>query len=219
MSLNVEQARFNMVEQQVRPWDVLDARVLGVLSTVPRERFVPAAYRNLAFADLAVPLAHGEVMMRPVLEGRVLQALALTGTESVLEIGTGSGFLAACLGKLARDVLSVERHRDLVDAARAALREAGITNVQVEHADGLAGFDPRREFDAVVLSGAVFRLPAHVKRWVKPGGRLFVIEGESPLQRALLLTHAGDGRFTEETLFETDLPYLANAEPPKRFTL
>lgn len=219
MSLNVDLARHNMVEQQVRPWDVLDARVLGVLNEVRREDFVPAAHRALAFADLAIPLPHGEVMMKPVLEGRVLQSLALAGTESVLEVGTGSGFLTACLAQLAHEVLSVEQHADLAEGAKHKLAAAGITNARVETADAVHGFEPRREFDAVVVTGAVFATPEKFKRWLKPGGRLFVVEGESPAQRALLVTRIGDDRYASTGLFETDLPYLTHAAPPKAFSL
>lgn len=219
MSLNVDLARHNMVEQQVRPWDVLDARVLGVLNEVRREDFVPAAHRSLAFADLAIPLPHGEVMMKPVVEGRVLQALALTGVESVLEIGTGSGFLTACLAQLAHEVVSVEQHADLADAARQKLAAAGSANARVETAEAVRGFEPKREFDAVVVTGAVHAVPEKFKRWLKPGGRLFVIAGDSPVQQAQLVTRIGDDRYSTTNLFETDLPYLTNAAPPKAFSL
>lgn len=218
MSLNVEQARFNMVEQQVRPWDVLDARVLDVLSRVRREEFVDAAHRDIAFADLELPLAHGEVMMKPVIEGRVLQALLPAPHESVLEIGTGSGFLTACLARLSQEVLSVEQHADFADTARARLDRAGVGNVRVETGEAVKAFEPKREFDVVVVTGAVFALPERFKRWLKPGGRMFAVIGESPVQRAVVLTRTGDS-YQEESLFETDLPYLTNAAPPKRFTL
>jgi protein-L-isoaspartate(D-aspartate) O-methyltransferase len=208
-----------MVEQQVRPWDVLDARVLGVLNDVRREDFVPAAHRALAFADLSIPLPHGEMMMKPVVEGRVLQALALNGSESVLEIGTGSGFLTACLAHLAREVLSVELHADLAENAKTKLAAAGVTNASVETAEAVRGFEPKREFDAVVVTGAVFAVPEKFKRWLKPGGRLFVVEGESPVQHALLVTRIGDDRYASTGLFETDLPYLTNAAPSKSFSL
>ena len=218
MTLNVELARHNMVEQQVRPWDVLDSRVLEALSSVPREEFVPAAHRALAFADIGLPLGHGEVMMKPVIEGRVLQSVVPSGTESVLEIGTGSGFLTACLARLAASVHSVEQHADLADTARARLDRAGIGNVRVETGEAVKAFEPQREFDVVVITGAVFALPERFKRWLKPGGRMFAVIGESPVQRAMVLTRVGDS-CKEESLFETDLPYLTNAAPPKRFTL
>ena len=218
MSLNIEQARFNMVEQQVRPWDVLDARVLEVLGQVRREEFVDAAHRDIAFGDLELPLRHGEVMMKPVIEGRVLQSLLPASHESVLEIGTGSGFLTACLARLSQEVVSVEQHADLADTARARLDKAGIGNVRVDVAEAVQGFEPKREFDVVVVTGAVFALPERFKRWLKPGGRMFAVIGESPVQCAVVLTRTGDS-YKEESLFETDLPYLTNAAPPKRFTL
>src|SRR5512142_1525590 len=162
MSLNIELARHNMVEQQVRPWEVLDSRVLEALSALRREDFVPAGYRNLAFADLGLPLAHGEVMMKPVVEGRVLQAVAPTRAESVLEIGTGSGFLTACLARLSASVHSIEQHADLADAAREHLHAAHVANATVEVAEAVNGFTPDRQYDVIVVTGAVFALP---QRW------------------------------------------------------
>jgi protein-L-isoaspartate(D-aspartate) O-methyltransferase len=219
MSLNVELARFNMVEQQVRPWEVLDSRVLEALSALRREDFVPAGYRNLAFADLALPLAHGETMMKPVIEGRVLQAVAPTRAESVLEIGTGSGFLTACLARLAGEVHSIELHADLADAARARLQAAHIANARVEVAEAVSGFETKTQYDAVVVTGAVHALPARWREWVRPGGRLFAIVGESPVQRATLHVRDAGGDWSEDGLFETDLAYLMHAGPPRRFVL
>jgi protein-L-isoaspartate(D-aspartate) O-methyltransferase len=212
--LNIELARHNMIEQQVRPWDVLDSRVLGVLSAVPRENFVPEARRNLAFADLCLPLGRDEVMMKPVVEGRMLQAINVHPGESVLEIGTGSGFITACLARLASKVLSVEQHADFADAARARLHAANINNAQVETADAVQSFDPGQTFDVMIVTGAAHALPQHWRGWLKPGGRLFAIVGDSPVQRAMLYTDSG-----EIALFETDLPYLRHAEPPQRFVL
>ena len=212
--LNIELARHNMIEQQVRPWDVLDSRVLSVLSSVPRENFVPESCRNLAFADLCLPLGRDEVMMKPVVEGRMLQAVSVQPGESVLEIGTGSGFITACLARLAGQVLSVEQHADFADAARARLNAANINNAQVETADAVRGFDPGQSFDVMVVTGAVHVLPQHWRGWLKPGGRLFAAIGDSPAQRATLYTAD-----TEQALFETDLPYLHHAEPPQRFVL
>lgn len=218
MSLNVERARFNMVEQQVRPWDVLDARVLAVLKDVRREEYVRAEHRQLAFADLELPLGHGEVMMKPVIEGRVLQSLEVKSGDSVLEIGTGSGFLTACLARLGRDVVSVEQHADLAEAARGRLQRDGIANASVEIAEAVREFQPGREFDIVVLTGAVYTLPERFKAWLKPGGRLFAVTGESPVQHAIVFTRDGTN-LRETSLFETDLAYLTNAAPPKRFSL
>ena len=219
MTLNVELARHNMVEQQVRPWDVLDSRVLEALSSVPREDFVPAPQRALAFADIGLPLGHGEVMMKPVIEGRVLQAVAPTRTQSVLEIGTGSGFLTACLARLAASVHSIELHADFADAARERLFAARVVNATVEQAEAVAGFEPKQPHDVVVVTGAVATLPARWREWVRPGGRLLAIVGESPAQRATLYTRDAGGQWTEAGLFETDLPYLNHAAPPQRFVL
>ncbi|MGC1549730.1 MAG: protein-L-isoaspartate O-methyltransferase [Rhodanobacter sp.] len=217
MAMNFEQARQNMVENQVRPWEVLDGRVLDVIARVHREDFVAAEHRQLAFADLCLPLGHGEVMMKPVMEGRVLQALELKQDDRVLEIGTGSGFLAACLAHLSAHVTSVDIHADFTAAAGQRLRAAGIDNVELVTGEAIASWQPQGQFDAVVLTGAVYRIPERLLGWLKPGGRLLAVRGESPAQQVLLLTHEGEGRYREESLFETDLPYLAHAEPPRKF--
>jgi protein-L-isoaspartate(D-aspartate) O-methyltransferase len=217
MAMNFDQARQNMVENQVRPWEVLDARVLDVLGRVRREEFVAPEHRQLAFADLCLPLGHGEVMMKPVLEGRVLQALALKPEDQVLEIGTGSGFLTACLANLAAHVTSVDVHADFTAAAGQRLKAAGIANAQLLTGEAVNGWQPQGSFDAVVVTGAVYSIPDRFLGWLKPGGRLLVVRGESPVQQVMLLSHEGNGRYREESLLETDLPYLANAEPPRRF--
>jgi protein-L-isoaspartate(D-aspartate) O-methyltransferase len=219
MLINTEQARQNMVENQVRTWEVLDARVLDTLRSVHREDFVPTRHRNLAFVDTALPIGHDEVMFKPVVEGRVLQALMLQPGEKVLEIGTGTGFLTACMARLAGSVTSIEIHADLADRARANLAAAQVRNVKIETTDALRDFQSGALFDAVVLGGAAFALPDRVRTWVKPGGRLFAIVGESPAQQAQLYTRTSDTHWNTESLFETDLPYLRNAEPPRRFTL
>lgn len=219
-TLDYAKARELMVEQQVRPWDVLDPRVLQVLSELPREEFVPAAHRNLAYADVALPLAHGEFTMKPVVEGRTLQALDLAPADDVLEIGTGSGFLTACLGRLAREVVSLELHADLAAAARQALAAHGIGNATVETADAFSYATDRR-FSAICVTGAVDAIPAHFLRWLQPGGRIFIVRGRSPAMEAVLL-HAGrDGHDVNgariDSLFETDLPYLVGAAPAPTF--
>lgn len=217
MAMNFDLARQNMVENQVRPWEVLDGRVLDVLRRVRREDFVPAAHRQLAFADLNLPLGHGEVMMKPILEGRLLQALELKPEDSVLEIGTGSGFLTACLASLAAQVTSVDIHADFTAVAGERLKAAGIANAQLLTGEAVTEWQPQGMFDAVVVTGAVYRIPDRFLGWLKPGGRLLAIRGESPVQQAVVLTHEGNGRYHEESLFETDLPYLAHAQPPRRF--
>lgn len=217
MTIDFQQARFAMVEQQVRPWDVLDPRVLETLMTVRREDFVPTRHRKLAFADLPLPLEHGEVMMKPVVEGRLLQALALDPADEVLEVGTGSGFVTACLANLAREVTSIDRHADFIERTRARLVADGVTNVRLETADVFA-WQPGRQFDAICITGAVATNPERFAGWLRPGGRLFVIHGQSPVQEAILITRDGDG-FLRESLFETDVPYLHGAEPAPQFTL
>lgn len=219
MLTNADVARQNMIENQVRPWEVLDPRVLDVLSAVRREDFAPPRYRNLAFADTALPLGHGEVMMKPIVEGRALQALGLAGDDRVLEIGTGSGFLTACLARLAASVSSVEVHADFAEAARTRIAASGAQNVRIEVADAVRGFNTKDTFDAVVVTGAVYSLPDRFRSWVAPRGRLFAIVGESPAMQAILYTRADDTHWREESLFETDIPYLMHAAPPRRFSL
>ncbi len=213
--MDYAKARETMVEQQVRPWDVLDVRVLDVLARLPRDAFVPESHRALAYADIELPIGHGERMMKPVVEGRLLQALELQGDEDVLEIGTGSGFLAACLGRLARDVVSLERRADFVDAARARLQAQGIANVAVETADALA-WDTDRRFDAIAVTGAVAAVPSQFLQWLRPGGRMFVVRGNPPVMDAALLRQDVNG-IRAESLFETDLAYLAGAAPVPAF--
>ena len=219
MTLDYAQARETMVEQQVRPWDVLDPRVLAVLATLPREAFVPAAYRTLAYTDTPLPLAHGETMMKPVVEGRTLQALDLDPSDDVLEIGTGSGFLTACLGRLAREVVSIERHPDLAEGARAQLATQSISNATVFTADAMT-YRSHRRFSAVCVTGAVTEIPAHFLDWLQPGGRMFIIRGRSPAMEAVLVRAEGGNAVNApriQSLFETDLPYLVGAAPVPTF--
>ena len=219
MTIDYAKARETMVEQQVRPWDVFQPRILETIARLPRERFVVEAHRALAYADVALPLGHGESMMKPVLEGRTLQALSLTAGEDVLEIGTGSGYLAACLGALARDVISLEIHADLAEAARARLQAEGIGNVRIETADVFA-WDSDRKFDAICVGGAVATVPTSLLKWLRPGGRLFVVHGLAPAMEAALVRHdEGSAGHRVESLFETELPYLAGAAPTPRFHL
>ncbi len=219
MTLDYAKARELMVEQQVRPWDVLDPRVLAVLAALPREAFVPAAYRALAYTDVPLPLAHGETMMKPVVEGRTLQALDLGPGDDVLEVGTGSGYLTACLSRLARDVVSLERHADLANAARAQLAAQSINNVTVVHADALT-YRSERRFNAICVTGAVTEIPAHFFEWLQPDGRMFVVRGRSPAMEAVLVRADGGNAANAsriESLFETDIPYLVGAAPVPTF--
>lgn len=218
MSLNIELARHNMIEQQVRPWDVLDSRVLEAISAIRREDFVPAAQRNLAFADVDLPLGHGQVMLRPVLEGRLLQAASPNREESVLEVGTGSGFFTACLGRMAGRVTSLDVEPEFIDAANRRLHAANVRNVTLENADAVRDFKANEAYDVMVVTGAVYELPPQWRGFVKPSGRIVALVGQSPVQRAMLYTRAGDA-WSEQSLFETDLPYLRHGEPPARFAL
>lgn len=218
MTIDYAKVRENMVEQQVRPWDVLDMRVLEALSAVPRDAFVAEAHRALAYADLELPIGQGQFMMKPVVEGRMLQALELDAGDEVLEIGTGNGFISACLGHLARDVHSLEIAPELAAAARARLAQHGYdNNVRVETADALA-WDTSRRFDAICVTAAVDALPPRFLEWLRPGGRLFVVRGRAPVMDAICLRNEVNGVRTE-SLFETELQYLVGAEPKPEFHL
>ena len=217
MNMNFDQARFNMVEQQIRPWEVLDGRVLSLLETIQREDFVPVRYRKLAFADVAVPLAAGQVMMRPKIEARMLQALDLREDETVLEIGTGSGFITACLAALSKRVVSVELHEELHREARARLDDVGTRNAELFAGDVMGGWQPEQAHDVVVVTGSVHEVPQQFLGWVNPGGRMFVIRGESPAMEATLMTRQDVTEWTVESLFETDLPPLENSAKEAEF--
>jgi protein-L-isoaspartate(D-aspartate) O-methyltransferase len=217
-SLDYAKARETMVEQQVRPWDVLDARVLETLASVPREAFFAETHRALAYADLELPIGHGERSWKPVIEGRALQALLPAPGDSVLEIGTGSGYLTACFGRLAREVTSLERHPDLADAARARIDALALgQNIAIEAADAFA-WDSDRRFDVVCVGNAVDAIPERFLRWLSPGGRMFVVRGRAPAMQALRVdarNEAGGERI--HSLFETVVPYLAGAAPTPAF--
>ena len=217
MTMNVEHARHAMIEQQVRPWDIVDLQVLAAMSAVPRENFVPAAYRDLAFADTELPIGHGETMFKPVLEGRMLQGLKLQPNDEVLEIGTGTGFITACLASLCRSLVTVHLHSDFIANAKNRLAALDLNNVRYEQADALA-FNPDQQFDAIAVTGAVTDVPQVFLDWLRPGGRLFIIHGQSPAQEAVCLTRSTQG-FDTESLFETDIPYLVGAQPVDRFSL
>ena len=222
--MNVEQARFNMIEQQIRPWDVLDAHVLELLAVVRREDFVPAPHRALAFADLEIPLkdsdaaiAAGQVMLAPRVEARMLQDLQVAKHEKVLEIGTGSGFMAALLGHRAQRVLTLELDTELARTAHANLQRAGVLNVEVRVADGaqadLSGDGP---FDAILLSGSVAQLPDALLALLKPGGRLLAIVGDEPVMRATLVRKAESGLVATQP-WDSIAPRLIGFPAPPRF--
>ncbi|KXB29277.1 protein-L-isoaspartate O-methyltransferase [Dechloromonas denitrificans] len=206
--MNIEQARFNMIEQQIRPWEVLDPQVLDLLFVVKREDFVPAAYRNLAFADLEIPLGSGQVMLAPRIEARLLQELGVQKTDKVLEIGTGSGYMAALLAARAEHVVTVECRPELADFARQNLERAGVANVAVEVGDGANGWSQRGPYDVILVSGSVPTLPDALLKQLRVGGRLAVVVGEAPVMEAQLITCVADGIYNTVNLFETVTPAL-----------
>ena len=218
--MNLEQARANMVEQQIRTWEVLDQEVLDLLYVVPREDFVPAAYRNLAFSDMEVPLegsAGGERMWAPKMEARVLQELAPRRTERVLEVGTGSGYLTALLAHRAAHVTSLEIKPDLAAFGRDNLARHGADNVTLRVADGARGHRDGAPWDLIVLTGSVPVLPRALLEDLAPGGRLFAVVGEAPVMSARLVTCLAHGAHRSVDLFETVIAPLANCERPARF--
>ena len=217
MNMNFDQARFNMVEQQIRPWEVLDSRVLSLLESIHRDDFVPVRYRKLAFADIAIPLNCGQFMMRPKIEARMLQALDLKDDETVLEIGTGSGFITTCLAALASRVVSVEIFDELHQEAALKLDDKGVRNAELFVGDVMSGWQPEQAHDVVVVTGSVAEVPEQFLGWVNPGGRLFVVAGQSPAMDARLMKRLGVTEWATESLFETDLDRLVNAEPPREF--
>ncbi len=215
--MNLEQARFNMVEQQIRPWEVLDQAVLDLLYAVPREEFVPAAFRKLAFVDMEIPLGEGEAMMAPKVEARVVQELALKKTDRVLEVGTGSGYLTALLARCAAHVTSLEIRPQLAAFGRDNLARHGADNVTLEVGDGARGDAKRAPYDAIVLTGSTPVLPAGLKEQLAPGGRLFAVVGEPPVMVAQLVTCTAPGAYGTRALFDTVLAPLVNAAQPPRF--
>jgi protein-L-isoaspartate(D-aspartate) O-methyltransferase len=216
--MNIEQARFNMIEQQIRPWEVLDAQVLQQLSRVRREDFVPEAHRAIAFADLEVPLPCGQCMLAPKVEARLLQELALAGGERVLEVGAGSGHMAALLAGFAQSVLSLEIEPELVAMAQANLKRAGLHHVQVRMADGASGAPSDAPFDVIVLSGSVADVPATLLNQLKVGGRLAAIVGQEPVMRATFITRTAEASFATAQPWDTVAPRLRNFSEPSRFS-
>lgn len=219
IAMDFEKARFNMVEQQIRTWEVLDQRVLDLLLKIPREHFVPQAYRKLAFADTQIPLDDAQVMMPPREEARLLQMLNLEGDEHVLEIGTGSGYLTALLAASSKHVTSIEVSPTLHSQAKEKLSLQGIRNVTLLEGHGLNGWPTDAPYDAIALTGSVPVLERQIQRQLKPGGRLFVVVGNAPAMEALLITRVGADDWSHESHFETVLPPLIGATAPNEFVL
>ena len=213
----IEQARFNMIEQQIRTWDVLDQRVLDVMKSVPREQFVPEHYRSLAFADTNIPLGHEQVMMAPKLEGRLLQALAITPDDSVLEIGTGSGYLTACLARLGKHVTSIDITADFTTAAAAKLEAQGISNVTLETLDAAEGIESEKRYDVIAVTGSLPLLQQQFQKNLAVGGRLFIITGSLPIMEANLISRVDENHWSSECLLETCIPPLLHATRPQAF--
>ncbi len=222
---NLEQARFKMIEQQIRPWNVLDLSILDLLSVVRREDFAPLAHKALAFVDMKIPLLapaedalqHGHCMLEPKVEARMLQDLHVRTQDKVLEIGAGSGYMAALLAHRAQRVITMETSPELARLARENLQRAGIGNVEVREADGAKGLPAEAPFDVIVLSGSVAEVPSALLQQLKIGGRLGAIVGFEPVMRATFITRTGDASFTTDKPWDTVAPRLANFPEPSRF--
>ena len=214
--MNIDYARQQMIDQQVRAWTVLDEDVLEVLSNIPREQFVPRAYRPLAFADVEIPIGHGESTMTPTVEGRLLQALELTGDDSVLEIGTGCGFLTACLASLGDRVTSIDIHDDFTAETARKLDSIGISNVELATMDAMREL-PAGRFDAIAVTGSIESMNPRFVDALNPGGRVFVVVGAPPVMDARRIRLAEEGDWVTESLFETELAPLVNGELPPQF--
>lgn len=215
--MDTQDARTQMVQQQIRAWHVLDLGVLSVFETLPRDRFVPEALRGVAYADTPIPLPHGESMWIPTIEGRVLQALDVKLTDSVLEIGTGSGYFAACLAKRAREVHSVDIHPDFVESAGKTLKALGFKNVKLETRDGTRLDWLEQRYDVIVVTGSLPEYQQAYAERLNVGGRLFVLVGESPVMEGMVVTRTAEDAWSRIGLFETDVPALKNAAEPSKF--
>jgi len=215
--MDFEIARTNMIEQQIRPWDVSGPEVLELLRQVPREVFVSETQCALAFADLSLPIGHGEIMWQPKIEARVLQALAPQANERVLEIGTGSGYLTALLATCADEITSVDIYSDFLELAEKRLRAQSVDNVSLEEGDGACGWPTPTQWDLIVLTGSLPAMPPLYRESLAPGGRLFAVIGQEPAMEAMLYTHHSDGNWAERSLFDTSLPPLLNSAQPDEF--
>ena len=213
--MDIERARFNMIEQQIRTWEVLDSWVLSTLQDFHREDFVPTGYTDLAFADIQIPIGHGQTMMEPRLEARLLQTLALTGGESVLEIGTGTGCMTALLARCAKTVTSVDIHGDFLKGAAQRLRKTGINTVTLEEGDAADDWKPGSTWDAILLTGSVPEIPPAFERAVAKNGRLVAVVGQNPIMEAIIIFRDANGALSRRSLFDTHVAPLINT-PSKR---
>jgi len=215
--MNTQYARLQMVNQQVRGWNVYDEDVLAMLRELPREHFMPAGFESLAFADTAVPIGHGETMMTPTIEGRLLQALGLDGDEKVLEIGTGSGFMTACLARLADHVTSIDIHADFIESAATRLEDEGISNIDLRQMDATQEL-PHGSFDAIAITGSVQTFDPRYVEALSTQGRLFIVTGDSPAMEAKLIERTDEHDWQSVSLFETDLAPLVHGALPPQFS-
>ncbi len=215
--MDLEQARFNMIEQQIRPWDVADAAVLHLLAVVRREDFVPLAHKALAFVDMEIPIGHGQCMLAPRVEARLLQDAAVQKHEKVLEIGAGSGFMAALLAHRAQRVVTLEIIPELAQMARTNLQKAGIHNVEAREANGAGGAPADGPFDVIMLSGSVAEVPSALLAQLRIGGRLVAIVGEEPMMRATLVTRTGEADYLTRQPWDTVAPRLIQFPEPSHF--
>jgi len=215
--INQDLARYNMIEQQIRPWDVLDPHTLEILATTPRERFVPKAYANMAFADTEIPLDHSQTMLEPKLEGRILQILQIKPTDRILEIGTGSGYLTACLAKMGGNVVTVDIYPEFGQHAQQQLAGLGLDNVQFETGDASHGWQQDGEFDVIVVTGSLPMQQESLLNTLTIGGRMFAVIGSELLMDAQLIKRVSENDWSTESLFETHLPPLLNAKKPQAF--
>lgn len=215
--MNTEFARRQMIQQQARAWDVLDENVLQVLDEVPREQFVPAGYASLAFADTEIPLGHGQMMLTPTITGRVLQALGLAGGESVLEVGTGSGFLTACLATLSSHVTSIDIYDDFLQGAETNLAACDIDNVDLLNMNAMRDL-PDEKFDAIAITGSIESFDPRFVGALNPGGRLFVVVGTAPVMSAKLAVRTEEKNWHSTTQFETEIGALVDGALPPQFS-
>ena len=213
----MDQARFNMVEQQIRTWSVLDMKVLNLMQNTPRESFVPAKYKDLAYSDIALPLAHGQKMMHPKIEARMVQALTLASIDNILVIGAATGYVIALMAQLVHHVTAVEINPDLMKSAAANLKLQNFQNITLEEGDAVDGWPDHAPYQAIAVTGSVTKVSESLKQNLAVGGRMFVVIGQPSIMEAVLITRTSDTDWEQKSLFETSLPALENSEPPASF--
>ncbi|GAA0203979.1 protein-L-isoaspartate O-methyltransferase [Kangiella japonica] len=212
-----EQARHNMVEQQIRPWNVLDQRVLDKIHGLARDRFVPTDYKSIAYADTQINIGHSQIMMTPKEEARMLQALAIKPTDTALEIGTGTGYCTALLASLANKVYSVDIIEEFIESASKITAELGLTNIEFEEGDAANGWPHHKPYDVIAITGSCYQLPEQYLNQLTIGGRLFCVTGTEPAMQAQLITRTGEDEWHTQSLYETVIPSLINSKPKPQF--